>query len=235
VRHTIRAVSEQHGFRATFAPAVVPGEVGNGHHLHYSVWRDGRDLMAGGTGPEGLTAEGASFLAGVLDHLPALLAIGAPSVASYLRLQPEHWAGDYRCWGLENREAAIRFVAGPAGAGASTANAELKCIDATANSYLVVGAVIAAGLDGIDRDTTLPAPLSVDPGGLADAARAAAGIERLPTDLGTATGHLAGDAVLRAALGPYLAGVIDAVRRGEAAALDGADDATVAAMTRWKH
>ena len=235
VRQTIRAVSEHHGYRATFAPAVVPGEVGNGHHLHYSLWRDGRDLMAGGTGPEGLTGEGASFLAGVLDHLPALLAIGAPSVASYLRLQPEHWAGDFQCWGLENREAAIRLVAGPVRAGEWAANAELKCIDATANSYLVVGAVIAAGLDGIDRAAELPAPLSVDPGGLGDAERAAAGVARLPTDLETSTTHLAQDRVLCAALGPYLAGVVDAVRRAEVDVLAGADAATVAAVTRWRH
>ena len=51
VRQTIRAVSEHHGHRATFAPVVVPGDVGNGHHLHYSLWREGRDLMAGGRGP----------------------------------------------------------------------------------------------------------------------------------------------------------------------------------------
>lgn len=235
VRQTIRAVSERHGFRATFAPSVVPGQVGNGHHLHYSVWRDGRDLMAGGAGPESLTEEGASFLAGVLDHLPALLAIGAPSVASYLRLQPEHWAGDFQCWGLENREAAVRLVAGPVRSGAWAANAELKCIDATANSYLVVGAVIATGLDGIDRGAALPAPLSVDPGGLGDAERAAAGVARLPTDLTAATNLLTEDRALRDALGPYLTGVIEAVRRAEVALFANADAETIAAFTRWRH
>jgi glutamine synthetase len=235
VRQTIRAVSEHHGYRVTFAPAVVPGEVGNGHHLHYSLWRDGRDLMTGGPGPEGLTDVGASFLAGVLDHLPALLAIGAPSVASYLRLQPEHWAGDYQCWGLENREAAVRLVAGPVRSGAWAANAELKCIDATANSYLVVGAVVAAGLDGIDRGATPPAPLAVDPGGLGDTERAAAGVARLPTDLTTSTNAFVADAALRDALGPYLAGVIESVRRAEVELFAGADAATIAALTRWRH
>jgi glutamine synthetase len=235
VRQTIRAVSERHGYRATFAPAVVPGEVGNGHHLHYSLWRDGRDLMAGGNGPEGLTDDGAAFLAGVLEHLPGLLAVGAPSVASYLRLQPEHWAGDFQCWGLENREAAVRLVSGPVRAGAWAANAELKCIDATANSYLLVGAVIAAGLDGMDRGAVLPSPLSVDPGALGDAERAAAGVARLPTDLTTSTNHLVGDRVLCAALGPYLAGVVEAVRRAEVDLFTGADAATIAARTRWRH
>jgi glutamine synthetase len=228
-------VSEHHGYRTTFAPAVVPGEVGNGHHLHYSLWRDGCDLMAGGNGPEGLTDDGAAFLAGVLEHLPGLLAVGAPSVASYLRLQPEHWAGDFQCWGLENREAAVRLVSGPVRAGAWAANAELKCIDASANSYLVVGTVIAAGLDGIDRGAVLPAPLSVDPGALGDAERAAAGVTRLPTDLTTSTNHLVDDRALSAALGPYLAGVVEAVRRAEVDLFTGADAATIAARTRWRH
>ncbi len=235
VRQTIRAVGERHGYRTTFAPTVLPGSVGNGHHLHYSAWRDGRDLMAGGRGPEGLTTEGAGFLAGVLAHLPALLAIGAPSVASYLRLVPEHWAGDYCCWGLENREAAVRLVAGPVRAGQWAANAELKCIDATANSYLVVGAVIAAGLDGIDTRTALPPPLGLDPGGLTDTERRAAGVQRLPTDLTESTAQLVADGALTAALGSHLTGVIAAVRHAEAALFAGADDATIAALTRWRH
>jgi glutamine synthetase len=235
VRQTIRAVSEQHGYRPTFAPTVVPGEVGNGHHLHFSLWRDGRDLMTGGAGAEGLTGEGSAFLAGVIDHLPALLAIGAPSVASYLRLQPEHWAGDFQCWGLENREAAVRLVAGPTRSGRWAANAELKCIDATANSYLIAGAVVAAGLDGIATGATLPPPLSVDPGGLSDAERTAAGAARLPSDLATSNACLAEDRALADALGPHLAGAIDAVRRAEVDRFTDADDATIAALTRWRH
>lgn len=235
VRQTIRAVGEHHGFRTTFAPTVLPGSVGNGHHLHYSAWRDGRDLMTNGPGPLGLTDEGGAFLAGVLEHLPGLLAIGAPSVASYLRLQPEHWAGDFQCWGLENREAAVRLVAGPVRSGRWAANAELKCIDATANSYLVVGAVVAAGLDGIDRGATPPPPLALDPGGLSDDERAAAGVARLPTDLTTSTESLTADRALTDALGPYLTDVVAAVRRAEVQRFAGADPDTIAARTRWRH
>ena len=75
------------------------------------LWRGAQNLMAGGDGPYGLSADGEAFGAGVLEHLSGLLALGAPSVASYLRLVPQHWAGAYACWGLENREAALRMVA----------------------------------------------------------------------------------------------------------------------------
>ena len=91
VRQTIRAVSARHGFRASFAPSVVAGSVGNGGHVHLSVWRDGQNLLAGGPGRYGLTAEGEAFAGGIFEGLPALTAVGAPSAASYLRLVPSHW------------------------------------------------------------------------------------------------------------------------------------------------
>ena len=101
VRSTIRAVGQRYDYRTSFSPKVEAEGVGNGGHVHLSVWRDGRNLMAGGDGPCGLTEVGEAFAAGILDRLPALLAIGAPSVASYLRLVPSHWAGVYACWGLD--------------------------------------------------------------------------------------------------------------------------------------
>ena len=103
--------------------------------------------MAGGDGPCGLTPVGEAFAAGILDRLPALLAIGAPSVASYLRLVPSHWAGVYACWGLENREAALRMITGSAGSSEWAANLEVKCLDLTANPYLLLAGLLAAGFD----------------------------------------------------------------------------------------
>ena len=92
-----------------------------------------------------MTRDAEAFTAGVLDSLPALTAITAPSVASYQRLQPHRWSGPWACWGRENREAAVRFVTGMTGNGAEAANAEVKCFDATANPYLVTGAVLTLG------------------------------------------------------------------------------------------
>ena len=172
-RHTIRAVSARNGWRASFSPVVVPEQVANGGHLHVGLLRDGRNLLAGGEGPRGMTEVGEAFLAGVLTELPALMAIGAPSVVSYLRLQPSMWAGAYACWGRENREAAMRFVTGMSGSEETAANCEVKCFDQSANPYLVIGAVIAAGIDGVDRALALPPEVTDDPAALSARARGA--------------------------------------------------------------
>lgn len=164
------------------------------------MWRDGHSLLAGGDWRHGLTAEGEAFAAGVLAALPALTAIGAPSVASYLRLVPSRWAGAYHCWGLENREAAPRLVTGSTGEQDVRANIEIKCFDLAANPYLVAGSLIAAGLAGLDADAALPEEITVDPAGLADAELARRGIRRLPRSLAEAAGCLEASAVLREAM-----------------------------------
>src|SRR5207245_11248528 len=97
-RQTIRGVSARHGWRASFSPVVVPGEVGNGGHWHFSAWRDGRNLFAVGDGPYGMTQEAQSFVAGILAEPPPVLAVGRPSVARYLRSAPSPSAG--RCCAL---------------------------------------------------------------------------------------------------------------------------------------
>ncbi|MDQ3896793.1 MAG: glutamine synthetase, partial [Actinomycetota bacterium] len=163
VKQTIRAVSHSYGFRPSFAPVVVAGQVGNGGHLHVSAWSGGANLFAGGDGPYGMTGRGEAVLAGLLEHLAALCAIGAPSVPSYLRLVPRRWAGAFRCWGRENREAALRFVTGSRGTEPTAANAEVKCFDASANPYLVVGAVSAVVASAVESGGRLPPEVTVDP------------------------------------------------------------------------
>ncbi|MDT0270402.1 glutamine synthetase family protein [Streptomyces sp. DSM 44915] len=207
VRETIRAVSARHRLPVSFAPVPHLGGLGNGRHLHLSLWRDGKNLCRGGDGPFGMTADCEAFLAGVHRELPALLALGAPSPASYLRLRPSQWAGAYHCWGLENREAALRFVTGsPDDLGG--ANAEVKCFDGAANPYLVVGAVLAAGLAGLREGLTLPVPVTGDPAHQP-------GQRRLPEALPEAVRRLAESAVLREAMGEELLGAVLAVRQAE--------------------
>lgn len=224
VRETVRAVSARHGLRADFAPSVAAGGVGNGCHLHLSLWRDGVNLCRGGPGPYGMTEEAERFLAGLLHTLPALLAVGAPSPASYLRLVPSRWAGPFRCWGLENREAALRFVAG-APDDPDAANAELKCFDAAANPYVLAGAVLAAGLRG-DAPCRLPEPVSGDPAGGCH--------ERLPSALPEAADRLAADPALREALGDMLLEAVLAVRRAEAERFAGQTAEEITDATRWR-
>jgi glutamine synthetase len=234
VRQTIRAVSASFGFQASFAPSVVAGSVGNGGHVHLSVWRDGRNVLAGGPGRHGLTRDGEAFAAGILAALPALTAVGAPSVASYLRLVPSHWAGVYQCWGRENREAALRLVTGSSGEQDVRANLEVKCFDLAANPYLAAGSVIAAGLAGLDAGAVLPAEAIGDPAGLPAGELARRGIRRLPQSLAEATRCLEDAAILRQAMGDPLFQAFVAVRRAETRLFADVDPADIVAQTRWR-
>jgi glutamine synthetase len=231
VKETIRAVSEAHGLRASFAPMVVAGGVGNGCHLHVSAWSQGANLFAGGDGPHGLTAPGESVLAGLLDALPALCAIGNPSVASYLRLVPRHWAGPWQCWGRENREAALRLVTGLVGTEGHAANAELKCFDASANPYLLAGAVVTVAAAALGGEHRLPAEITVDPAGLPAEDQPA----RLPQSLTEAMDHLVADKRLLDALGEPLAEAFLAVRTAEIDLFASSTDAEIAAATCWTY
>ncbi|MGW0284433.1 glutamine synthetase family protein [Streptomyces sp. NPDC003236] len=235
VRQTIRAVARRHGLRVSFSPAVLAEGVGNGGHLHLSCWRDGVNLHAGGDGRYGMTAEAESFAAGVLAHLPALTAVTAPSPASYLRLRPSQWAGVFAAWGRETREAALRMVTGTAGRRDRESNMEVKPVDLAANPYLAFGCVIAAGLDGLAASRPLPEEITGDPARYGPDEAAALGVRRLPVSLPEAVEEFRADDVLRSALGPVLADAVTAVRLGEAAAVDGLDDARVAAAYRWTY
>jgi glutamine synthetase len=235
VRSTIRAVGARHGFRTSFSPKVAVPGVGNGGHVHLSLWRDDTNLMAGGGGPFGLTDEAASFAAGILDHLPALMAVGAPSPVSYLRHLPSHWAGTFACWGLENREAAIRMVTGSTGSHAWAANLEVKCFDLHANPYLLLAGLLAAGRSGLTAGGGLPEPVDVDPAVLDEATLRSRGIARLPQDLRAATDAFRGDDVLADAFGPALSASVVALRESELELFDGVSEEDLAAATRWLH
>jgi glutamine synthetase len=230
VRHTVRAITHRAGMRCSFAPALVVGGVGSGGHLHTSLWRDGENLLTGGPGPHGLTADAEAFVAGVLDNLPAMLAVGAPSVASYLRLIPQRWSAPYRCWGRENREAAVRLITGSTGA-----NAEVKCVDGSANPYLLVGAVLALGLDGVARGLRLPPETTVDPATLSDEELAAIGAMRLPQSLSESLEQFSRCQVLAEAMGPDLFGTVVALREAEIAQFADASPEDIVRATRFRY
>ncbi|MFH8347710.1 glutamine synthetase [Streptomyces sp. NPDC018045] len=235
VRHTVRTLSLGRGLRASFAPLATTAGVGNGGHVHLSLWRDEENLLHAGQGPHGMTATGEAFLAGVLRSLPALTAVGCPTPASYLRLVPSVWAGAYRCWGLENREAALRFITGAAGEGGAGANAEVKCFDQAANPYLVVGSLLAAGLAGVEEDLRLPDGYGNDPARADADERARCAIERLPDSLQEAVRHFERSAVLREAMGDHMFGAVLAVRRREQQLFADHTRADVVEATRWRY
>jgi glutamine synthetase len=216
-RETVRNVAHRHGMLASLAPKPMPEQAGNGCHIHWSVWdADGRqNLLYEPDDPYRLSQLGYHFVAGVLAHLPGLLALTAPSYNSYRRLQPHFWSSAYTAWGPDNREAAVRVVSGLWGYEAETVNLELKASDPSHNPYLALGGLIAAGLDGVARRLTPGEPVLVDPGNYSDAERAERGIERYPTSQAEALDALEKDEVLLAALGPELSRAYLAVKRSE--------------------
>src|SRR2546422_4789665 len=152
----------RHGLRLSFSPRPFAAGVGNGAHVHWSFRRAGAPLLSGGTGPHGLTEGGAAVLGGFEHWLPEVIGALAPSLLSGLRLQPSHWSGAFACWGLENREAAVRLCAATPG-NPRGANVEVKCIDPSANPYLAISVLLGLALDGLDRGAGLPPEVTVDP------------------------------------------------------------------------
>jgi glutamine synthetase len=219
VRETIRGVAARHGLVASLAPKPWPDNAGNGGHVHFSLWEGERNRFYGEQ--DGLSADARSFVAGVLDHLPGLCGLTAPSFNSYHRIVPQYWAGAFVCWGFDNREAPVRVASTFRGAEEASTNAELKSCDASCNPYLALGGLIAAGLDGMERVLEPPAPVGVDPATLPEADRP----PRLPTTQAEALDALAADGLLLSALGPVLAESYLAVRRSEWAAYSAGDAA----------
>ncbi|MFG1925405.1 glutamine synthetase [Cryptosporangium sp. NPDC048952] len=232
VRATLRAVAQKHGLRISFSPSVLAGGVGNGGHVHVSAWRGEQNLHGTGDGRYGMTPEAEAFAAGILDALPALAAVNTPSPASFLRLQPSHWAGIYACWGHETREAALRVVTGMTGVRERAANLEVKAVDLAANPYLVFAGLITAGLDGIERQRTLPEEITGDPSRFSEAELSDKQIPKLPTTMDDAVSLLTGG-ILAKAWDELVIDAIVAVRRGEAARMEHQSPTAIAEAYRW--
>jgi len=224
-RETVRGVAFRRGMWASLAPKPIPDQAGNGTHLHASLTDLADDGSAGRAqvfaDPQdryGLSATGYHFIGGVLAHLPALVALTCGSVNSYRRLQPQFWSSAYTCYGMDNREAAVRICSPLRGDASSSVNLELKPSDSSANPYLALGGFIYAGLDGIQRKLDPGEPVSVDPATMSRAEREAVGARRLPRTLTEALDALAADELLTGAMGPLRSAAYLAVKRSEAVA-----------------
>lgn len=214
VRVVVGQVARRHGVRASFSPAPFPGSVGSGAHQHVSLTRDGASLFSGGAGPHGLTAEGGSAIGGLVDGLPDVQGFLTGSVLSGTRLVPGGWSGAFRCWGAENREAAVRFVTAGTG-NPYGASVEVKIIDPSACVYLASAAILALALDGIERVSDLLPEVATDPSTVPEADRAAAGLEVLPTDPAVIVDALDRSDLARRLLGDPVVDATVAVRRLE--------------------
>jgi glutamine synthetase len=214
-RETARGVAQKYNLVASFLPKIVENAAGSGCHINLSLWQGEQNLMGDIAHPSGMSEVGRYFMAGILQHLPALTALTIPTRNSFRRIRPHFWAGAFTAWGYDNREAAIRVSKSKQ----FCTRFELKTADASANPYLALGAIVAAGLDGLEKKLELPNEISTDPALLSEAERSANKVYVLPSNLGEAIQHLENNSVLLEALGSERAKAYLAVRKMEWEAL----------------
>jgi glutamine synthetase len=226
-REVIRETARRLGLRASFTPKPRPDAVGNGAHLHFSFQDDaGNNATYDPDAPHNVSLIAQHFIGGVVRHMPALCALMAPSPVSYLRLGPHHWSCGYNAFGVQNREAAIRVCPSPQRDPAKRSkafNLEIRIPDATASPYMVIGALVNAGLAGIREKLALPQALDRDPAELTEDERKQLNIVTLPSSLDQALDALEADSLVKSWLPPTLHSAYTAVKRIESAMFAGQD------------
>ncbi len=203
-KYTVKAIAQAHDLYATFMPKPIAGINGSGMHTHQSIFdmAGEQNLFYDPKDAYRLSPLAYSFMAGQLAHARALAAVVAPTVNSYKRLVPGYEAPVYVCWGQINRSALIRIPRYSVGRDKST-RMELRCPDPSSNPYLALAVMLAAGLDGIERQLTAPPPIEESAYELTEAELRERSIGVLPGSLAEALEELERDAVVRAALGEH--------------------------------
>jgi glutamine synthetase len=216
-KFTLKAIAQLHGLYATFMPKPIHGINGSGMHTHQSLYsiEERRNAFADPAAPYGLSDLAKSYMAGILAHARGMSAILAPLVNSYKRLVPGYEAPTYITWGRTNRSALIRVPMISPGKSIEGTRAEVRCPDPSSNTYLAFAAMIAAGLDGVERGLDISEPVEESLFEM-DASRIEEkGIRELPGSLGEAIDELESDPVIGEALGEHVLGHYVAAKRAE--------------------
>lgn len=186
-RELARATAHRLDDPITFTPLRNPDSAGNGVHLHMSFVDDnGTPATYDKDGPGGLSAISQQFVAGILHHLPEIIALIAPSIISYARLTPHRWSAAYNNLGYRDREASVRIcpVADLPGLDiAKQFNFEFRAGDSAANPHLQLAAIVYSGLEGIRKKMSVPEPTQEDLSLLSPAQLEERGYSRLPASL----------------------------------------------------
>ena len=202
-RYMVESLAQERGLLATFMPKPFANLTGNGCHFHFSLWRDGENLFECDPADDprglGLSPLAYNFIGGLKAHAKAYIALTAPTVNSYKRLvvgaptSGATWAPAYISYGYNNRTQMLRIP--------DAGRIEDRTVDGSCNPYLAATAMLAAGLDGIERELDAGKPNSANLYELSAEKREAEGIDLLPANLLDATRELEKDDVLRKALG----------------------------------
>ncbi|WP_099867262.1 glutamine synthetase family protein [Pararhizobium haloflavum] len=224
VREIARAVAHHLGTRASFTPILRPDAVGNGVHVHFSLFdaATGQPSNYDPQRPNGVADTAGRFLAGVLALMPAITAMTAASPISYLRLTPNRWSAAYNNLGERDREAGLRICPVFPGSGADISRQfhfEFRAADAAASPYLVMAALIAAGLYGLDEPLPTPHVCHGAPQNMSDSERRELSIERLPQSLSEALDRFEAEEKLISFLGEEFIAAYLAHKRFEASAM----------------
>ena len=178
-RYVVKSVATKFGITPCFMAKPRQGLPGNSGHMHVSIVdKDGKNLFAREKKDteaewediQGLSDMGRHFLAGLLDGLPDVMPLVAPTINSYKRLVENFWAPVTVSWGLEHRAASIRLIAPPTSKPGAT-RFEVRVAGADANPYLVLSAILALGWRGVEKKLELKQPplgKGQDVGGKAD-------------------------------------------------------------------
>ena len=211
-RSVVRAIAAQHDLHATFMPKPIARVNGSGMHTHLSLFDGGENAFHDGADEFDLSETAKQFLAGILDHAPAVTAVCNPTINSYKRLVPGYEAPVYVAWSDRNRSALVRK---PAARTPAASRIELRSPDPSCNPYLALAAMITAGLDGIERELEAPHPVRENIYEFDEQRRAEYGIDTLPTTLAGSLDALEADEVVTGALGDHVAETFVAAKREE--------------------
>ena len=199
-RLVVKRVALLHGLHATFMPKPVAGINGSGMHMHLSLFRNGENTFFDERGEHQLSHTAKNWIAGLLEHAQGLVAVTNPLVNSYKRLTPGYEAPTNIAWSVSNRSAMIRI---PARRGVGT-RCELRMPDPSCNPYLALAAIIAAGIDGIERNLVPPPAIARNIYEMSVRDRRKHKIKELPYTLREALATLRKDRVVRDALGRHV-------------------------------
>jgi len=201
-RTVVRAIAAQHGYHATFMPKPIARINGSGMHTHQSLMtEDGENAFHDDDDEFNLSETAHSYLAGILEHAPAITAVANPTVNSYKRLVPGYEAPVYVAWSDRNRSALVRK---PAARVPAASRIELRSPDPSCNPYLAFAVMIQAGLNGIEAGLEAPDPVRENIYDFDEEKRQEYGIETLPANLGEAIEELEADEAMLDALGPHI-------------------------------
>ncbi len=202
-RLVVKEIAAANGVYATFMPKPVQNQNGSGMHVHQSLFKGERNAFHDPADPYHLSAIARGYIAGLLHHSREITLVTNQWVNSYKRLMPGYEAPVYLSWARRNRSDLIRIPEYKPGKEMHT-RIEYRSPDPACNPYLAFAVMLAAGLDGIEKEIPLPAPVEENVFEMAAADRKTRGIDTLPSSLGNAIEVAEGSAFLRSALGDHV-------------------------------